>query len=116
MDEGIVRGIYKLLIEVLKYKKYIEIVGIKSIKIYNGKIFIRNRNYLIGENGVYGIKIGFYKEVKYNIVVVSKFEGIDVIIVVMGGEIYKIRDGIVFSVLDILNSNYIIKNGLIKRK
>ena len=116
MDEGTARGIYKLSIEALKYKKYIEIAGIKSTKIYNGKISIRNRNHLIGENGIYGIKTGFHKEAKYNIAVASKFEDTDVIIVVMGGETYKTRDGIVLSVLDILNNNYTVKNGLIKRK
>ena len=116
MDEGTARGIYKLSIEALKYKKYIEIAGIKSTKIHNGKISIRNRNHLIGENGVYGIKTGFHKEAKYNIAVASKFQDTDVIIVVMGGETYKTRDGIVLSVLDILNKNYTIKNGLIKRK
>ena len=116
MDEGTARGIYKLSIEALKYKKYIEIAGIKSTKIYNGKISIRNRNHLIGENGVYGIKTGFHKEAKYNIAVASKFQDTDVIIVVMGGETYKTRDGVVLSVLDILNNNYTVKNGLIKRK
>ena len=116
MDEGTARGIYKLSIEALKYKKYIEIAGIKSTKIHNGKISIRNRNHLIGENGVYGIKTGFHKEAKYNIVVASKFQDTDVIIVVMGGETYKTRDKIVLSVLDILNNNYTVKNGLIKRK
>ena len=116
MDEGTAGGIYKLSIEALKYKKYIEIAGIKNTKIYNGKISIRNRNHLIGENGIYGIKTGFHKEAKYNIAVASKFEDIDVIIVVMGGETYKTRDGIVLSVLDILNNNYTVKNGLIKRK
>ena len=116
MDEGTARGIYKLSIEALKYKKYIEIAGIKNTKIYNGKIAIRNRNHLIGERGVYGIKTGFHKEAKYNIAVASKFEDTDVIIVVMGGETYKTRDGIVLSVLDILNNNYTVRNGLIKRK
>ena len=116
MDEGTARGIYKLSIEALKYKKYIEIAGIKNTKIYNGKISIRNRNHLIGEKGVYGIKTGFHKEAKYNIAVASKFEDTDVIIVVMGGETYKTRDGIVLSVLDILNNNYTVKNGMIKRK
>ena len=116
MDEGTARGIYKLSIEALKYKKYIEIAGIKKTKIYNEKISIRNRNHLIGENGVYGIKTGFHKEAKYNIAVASKFQDTDVIIVVMGGETYKTRDKIVLSVLDILNNNYTVKNGLIKRK
>ncbi|WP_195340540.1 D-alanyl-D-alanine carboxypeptidase family protein [Fusobacterium sp. 1001295B_180824_G3] len=116
MDEGTARGIYKLSIEALKYKKYIEIAGIKSTKIHNGKISIRNRNHLIGENGVYGIKTGFHKEAKYNIAVASKFEGTDVIIVVLGGETYKTRDNLILTVLDILNNNYTVKNGLIKRK
>ena len=116
MDEGTARGIYKLSIEALKYKKYIEIAGIKSTKIHNGKISIRNRNHLIGENGVYGIKTGFHKEAKYNIAVASKFQDTDVIIVVMGGETYKTRDGVVLNVLDILNNNYTVKNGLIERK
>uniref|UniRef100_UPI0035653239 serine hydrolase n=1 Tax=Fusobacterium nucleatum TaxID=851 RepID=UPI0035653239 len=116
MDEGTARGVYKLSIEALKYKKYIEIAGIKSTKIHNGKISIRNRNHLIGENDIYGIKTGFHKEAKYNIAVASKFEGTDVIIVVLGGETYKTRDGIVLSVLEILNNNYTVKNGLIRRK
>lgn len=116
MDKGTAKGIYKLSIEALKYKKYIEIAGIKATKIYGGKISIKNRNHLIGENGVYGIKTGFHKEAKYNIAVASKFEGKDIIIVVMGGESYKTRDRVVLSVLDILNNNYTVKNGLIKRK
>lgn len=116
MDEGTARGIYKLSIEALKYKKYIQIAGIKATKIYGGKISIKNRNHLIGENGVYGIKTGFHKEAKYNIAVASKFEGKDIIIVVMGGESYKTRDRVVLRALDILNNNYTVKNGLIKRK
>ena len=116
MDEGTARGIYKLSIEALKYKKYIEIAGIKSTKIHNGKISIRNRNHLIGENGVYGIKTGFHKEAKYNIAVASKFQDTDVIIVVMGGETYKTRDNLVRNILNILSENYTVKNGLIKRK
>ena len=116
MDEGTARGIYKLSIEALKYKKYIEIAGIKNTKIHNDKISIRNRNHLIGENGVYGIKTGFHKEAKYNIAVASKFEGTDIIIVVLGGETYKTRDNLVRSILNILNENYTVKNGLIKRK
>ena len=116
MDEGTARGIYKLSIEALKYKKYIEIAGIKTTKIHNDKISIRSRNHLIGENGVYGIKTGFHKEAKYNIAVASKFEGTDVIIVVLGGETYKTRDNLVRNILNILSENYTVKNGLIKRK
>lgn len=115
MDEGTARGVYKLSIEALKYHKYIEIAGIKNTKIYNGKIFIRNRNHLIGEDGVYGIKTGFHKEAKYNITVAVKFGGIDLIIVVMGGETYKTRDDLVRTIIANLKENYIVKNGQIEK-
>jgi len=116
MDEGTPRGIYKLSIEALKYHKYIEIAGIKNTKIYNGKISIRNRNHLIGEDGVYGIKTGFHKEAKYNITVAVKFEGIDLIIVVMGGETYKTRDDLVRTIIANLKENYTVRNGQLIRK
>ena len=116
MDEGTPRGIYKLSIEALKYNKYIEIAGIKNTKIYNGKISIRNRNHLIGEDGVYGIKTGFHKEAKYNITVAVKFEGIDLIIVVMGGETYKTRDDLVRTIIANLKENYTVRNGQLIRK
>ena len=116
MDEGTPRGIYKLSIEALKYHKYIEIAGIKNTKIYNDKISIRNRNHLIGEDGVYGIKTGFHKEAKYNITVAVKFEDIDLIIVVMGGETYKTRDDLVRTIIANLKENYTVINGQIIRK
>ena len=116
MDEGTPRGIYKLSIEALKYHKYIEIAGIKNTKIHNGKISIRNRNHLIGEDGVYGIKTGFHKEAKYNITVAVKFEGIDLIIVVMGGETYKTRDDLVKTIIANLKENYTVRNGQLIRK
>ena len=116
MDEGTPRGIYKLSIEALKYDKYIEIAGIKNTKIHNGKISIRNRNHLIGEDGVYGIKTGFHKEAKYNITVAVKFEGIDLIIVVMGGETYKTRDDLVRTIIANLRENYTVRNGQLIRK
>ena len=108
MDEGTAKGIYKLSIEALKYKKYLEIAGIEKTKIHNGKISIRNRNHLLGEQGIYGIKTGFHKEAKYN--------GADVIIVVMGGETYKARDGVVLSVLENFHKNYTMKNGIARKK
>ena len=116
MDEGTPRGIYKLSIEALKYHKYIEIAGIKNTKIYNDKISIRNRNHLIGEDGVYGIKTGFHKEAKYNITVAVKFEDIDLIIVVMGGETYKTRDDLVRTIIANLKENYTVRNGQLIRK
>lgn len=109
MDSGTARAIYKLSIEALKYKKYIEIAGIKNTKIHNGKISIRNRNKLIGKQGVYGIKTGFHKEAKYNIAIASKSSGVDVIVVVLGGESYTTRDKNVLDLLTIFNDNYNFK-------
>lgn len=93
MDVGTARGIYKLSEYALKhYPDYIEIAGIKNMKIHNGKISIRNRNNLIGEEGIYGIKTGFHKEAKYNITVASKEGNKEFIVVVLGGNSYKQRD------------------------
>ena len=61
----------------------------------------------MGEEGIYGIKTGYHKEAKYNISVASKVNGKDVIIVVMGGETYKARDGVVLEVLDTYKKNYL---------
>lgn len=106
MDSGTARAIYKLSIEALKYKKYIQIAGIKETTIYGGKVKIKNRNHLIGEEGVYGIKTGYHKEAKYNISVASKIDDIDVIVVVMGGETYTSRDRVVLDVLKTFKENY----------
>lgn len=106
MDAGTARAIYKLSIEALKYKKYIQIAGIKETYIHGGKIKIRNRNHLIGKEGVYGIKTGYHKEAKYNISVASKIDDIDVIVVVMGGESYTSRDKVVLDTLKIFKENY----------
>lgn len=116
MDSGTARAIYKLSIEALKYKKYIDIAGIKNTSIYNGKIKIRNRNKLIGEEGIYGIKTGFHKEAKYNVAIASKIQGMDVIVVVMGGNTYTSRDQNVLDILNILKENYYSKEILNKNK
>lgn len=116
MDSGTVRAIYKLSIEALKYKKYLEIAGIKNTKIYGGKINIRNRNHLIGKEGVYGIKTGYHKEAKYNIAVASKIDGMDIVVVVMGGESYTSRDKIVLDLIKTFKENYYAANILNKGK
>lgn len=116
MDSGTARAIYKLSIEALKYKKYIQIAGIKNTTIHNGKIKIRNRNKLIGKNGVYGIKTGYHREAKYNIAVASKINSMDVIVVVIGGDSYTSRDKNVLDILDILKNNYHSEQVLNKNK
>ncbi len=116
MDSGTARAIYKLSIEALKYKKYIEIAGIKNTSIYSGKIKIKNRNHLIGKEGVYGIKTGYHKEAKYNIAVASKIDGMDVVIVVMGGKSYTSRDKVVLDLIEIYKENYYVAKILDKTK
>lgn len=116
MDVGTARAIYKLSIEALKYKKYIEIAGIKNTTIYSGKIKIRNRNNLIGKEGIYGIKTGYHKEAKYNISVATKIEDMDFIVVVMGGESYTSRDRVILDIIEIFKGNYYIANILDKNK
>lgn len=106
MDSGTARGVYKLSIEALEYKEYIKIAGTKNTKIYNNKISIRNRNNILGEKGIYGIKTGFHNEAKYNITIASKYNNMDTITVVMGGNSYKSRDNTVLNILDIFHENY----------
>lgn len=116
MDEGTARAIYKLSIEALKYKKYIEIAGIKNTTIYSGKVKIKNRNHLIGKEGIYGIKTGYHKEAKYNISVATKIDDMDFVIVVMGGESYASRDRVVLDIIEIFKGNYYIADILDKNK
>ena len=70
------------------------------MKIHHGKINIRNRNHLIGEEGIYGIKTGYHKEAKYNITVASKDGSREFIVVILGGESYKDRDNAVLRLLE----------------
>ncbi|PID67354.1 MAG: D-alanyl-D-alanine carboxypeptidase [Fusobacteriales bacterium] len=106
MDVGTARAIYKLSIEALKYKKYIQIAGIKKTSIRGGKIKLKSRNHLLGIKGIYGIKTGYHKEAKYNITVASKIKNKDYIVVVLGGDTYKKRDNTVLNILDIFKENY----------
>lgn len=106
MDVGTARGIYKLSLYALKYPEYIEIAGIKQMKIHNGKINIRNRNHLIGEHGVYGIKTGYHKEAKYNIAVASKEGKDEMLVIMLGGDSYQDRDKAVLYLLEKVRSNF----------
>ncbi len=106
MDVGTARAIYKLSIEALKYKQYIQIAGIKNTTIRYGTIKLRNRNHLLGKKGVYGIKTGYHREARYNITVASKIKNKRVVVVVLGGKTYKTRDKTVLDILNIFENNY----------
>ena len=89
MDAGTTRGIYKLSLAAAKYNKYMEIASIKETTIHNGKLKIKNRNLLLGEEGIYGIKTGHHSKVGYNISVLSDKDNMKIFTVVVGGLTYK---------------------------
>ncbi|WP_294727608.1 D-alanyl-D-alanine carboxypeptidase family protein [uncultured Fusobacterium sp.] len=109
MDIGTAKGIYKMSIAAEKYKKYMEIASMKNEEIGNGqdgKIKLRNRNHLLGKEGVYGIKTGNHSKAGYNITVVSDKDGAKIFIVVLGSPTYKIRDKSVLEEMEKFHANY----------
>lgn len=109
MDIGTAKGIYKMSIAAEKYKKYIEIASMKNEEIGNGqdgKIKLRNRNHLLGKEGVYGIKTGNHSKAGYNITVVSDKDGAKIFTVVLGSPTYKIRDKSVLEEMEKFHANY----------
>lgn len=109
MDIGTAKGIYKMSIAAEKYKKYMEIASMKNEEIGNGqdgKIKLRNRNHLLGKEGVYGIKTGNHSKAGYNITVVSDKDGAKIFTVVLGSPTYKIRDKSVLEEMEKFHANY----------
>lgn len=109
MDIGTAKGIYKMSIAAEKYKKYMEIASMKNEEIGNGqdgKIKLRNRNHLLGKEGVYGIKTGNHSKAGYNITVVSDKDGARIFTVVLGSPTYKIRDKSVLEEMEKFHANY----------
>lgn len=109
MDIGTAKGIYKMSVAAEKYKKYMEIASMKNEEIGNGqdgKIKLRNRNHLLGKEGVYGIKTGNHSKAGYNITVVSDKDGAKIFTVVLGSPTYKIRDKSVLEEMEKFHANY----------
>ena len=109
MDIGTAKGIYKMSIAAEKYKKYMEIASMKNEEIGNGqdgKIKLRNRNHLLGKEGVYGIKTGNHSKAGYNITVVSDKDGAKIFTVVLGSPTYKIRDKSALEEIEKFHENY----------
>jgi D-alanyl-D-alanine carboxypeptidase (penicillin-binding protein 5/6) len=109
MDIGTAKGIYKMSIAAEKYKKYMEIASMKNEEIGNGqdgKIKLRNRNHLLGKEGVYGIKTGNHSKAGYNITVVSDKDGAKIFTVILGSPTYKIRDKSVLEEMEKFHANY----------
>lgn len=109
MDIGTAKGIYKMSIAAEKYKKYMEIASMKNEEIGNGqdgKIKLRNRNHLLGKEGVYGIKTGNHSKAGYNITVVSDKDDAKIFTVVLGSPTYKIRDKSALEEIEKFHENY----------
>ncbi|WP_308576499.1 D-alanyl-D-alanine carboxypeptidase family protein [uncultured Fusobacterium sp.] len=109
MDIGTAKGIYKMSIAAEKYKKYMEIASMKNEEIGNGqdgKIKLRNRNHLLGKEGVYGIKTGNHSKAGYNITVVSNKDDAKIFTVVLGSPTYKIRDKSALEEIERFHENY----------
>lgn len=109
MDIGTAKGIYKMSIAAEKYKKYMEIASMKNEEIGNGqdgKIKLRNRNHLLGKDGVYGIKTGNHSKAGYNITVVSNKDDAKIFTVVLGSPTYKIRDKSALEEIEKFHENY----------
>ncbi len=92
MDKGTAYAMYKIMLEAKKYPEYIKIAGMKYARIENDEILLRNKNHLLGKEGIFGLKTGYHKEAGYNILVMNEKENMNAFYVVLGGRTAKIRD------------------------
>lgn len=116
MDVGTARGIYKLSMEALKYPEYIKIASMKKATI-QGTQKIQNRNKLLSKkNGIFGIKTGHHDTSGYNISIVSKRNGIEVITIVFGSPDEKTRDHIAMDTINGFYKSYSYENLLSRKK
>lgn len=104
MDIGSARGLYFLSMKVDKNKKYMKIASLKETKIKVGEI--KNRNNLLGEEGIYGIKTGHHDAAGYNICIVSDENNVKLFVVVLGGKDEKTRDRIVLDKIRDFHNEY----------
>ena len=106
MDTSTVNDIYKLSIELLKNDDYMKIVSLKETSIRNGQQKFKNRNKLLGIDGIYGLKTGHHDLAGYNISIVSKKNNLNVIEIVFGSPDEKTRDDVVLEDLENFYGNY----------
>lgn len=104
MDIGNARGLYFLSMNADKNKRYMKLASMKETKIKVGKI--RNRNNLLGEEGIYGIKTGHHDTAGYNICIVSDENNVKLFVVVLGGKDEKTRDKIVLDKIREFHDEY----------
>lgn len=104
MDVGNARGLYKLSMAAAKNKKYMTIAGMKEAKIKVGEI--KNRNKLLGIEGIYGIKTGHHDTAGYNICIVSDENNVKLFVVVLGSKDEKTRDEVVLDKIKKFHEEY----------
>jgi D-alanyl-D-alanine carboxypeptidase (penicillin-binding protein 5/6) len=114
MDVSTANDIYKLSMVVLKNQDYMEIASRKEDTIRKGEQKFKNRNKLLGKDGIYGIKTGHHDIAGYNISIVSKKNGLTMIEIVLGAPNEAKRDTVVLNDLDNFYSNYSSKTLLAK--
>ncbi|MCS5422581.1 MULTISPECIES: D-alanyl-D-alanine carboxypeptidase family protein [Psychrilyobacter] len=106
MDVSTVSDIYKLSMELLKNDDYMKIASMKDASIRNGQQKFKNRNKLLGIDGIYGMKTGHHSMAGYNISIVSKKNDLNMIKIVFGSPDEKTRDRIVLEDLNEFYNNY----------
>ncbi len=92
MDIGTAYGVYKIMLEVMKYPEILEITKIKETKIFGDKIKIKNTNSLLGIEGIKGLKTGSHNDAGSNIAIYNEKLGYKNFYVVLGGKNAKIRN------------------------
>ncbi len=106
MDVSTVNDIYKLSMELLKNDDYMKIASMKEASIRNGQQKFKNRNKLLGIDGIYGIKTGHHSLAGYNISIVSKKNSLNMIEIVFGSPDEKTRDTVVLEDLNKFYTDY----------
>ncbi|MGL4733086.1 MAG: D-alanyl-D-alanine carboxypeptidase family protein, partial [Fusobacteriaceae bacterium] len=116
MDVASAYAVYKLSLEASKHPGYLEIAKLKNPKIDNETIQLRNKNLLLGKEGIIGLKTGYHGNSGFNVSIISELNDLRTHYVVMGGKTQKIRDNKVLELVDRFNKNYKKKNFLDKNK
>lgn len=108
-DMGTAYGIYRLSLEYSKNQKLMSIASTKNTTINGGKIKIKNRNNLLGKEGIYGIKTGYHSKAGFNIAVISEKEGKKLFTIVFGGKSVKGRDAIALGQVETVKIAQVVK-------
>ncbi|MGL6065162.1 MAG: D-alanyl-D-alanine carboxypeptidase family protein [Fusobacteriaceae bacterium] len=109
MDKGTAYAMYKIMLEANKYPEYVKIAGMKSLKIKEEKISLKNNNKLLGKKGIFGLKTGYHVKAGFNILVMNENEDIDAFYVLLGGRSAAIRDRKVLELDEVFHTNFVYK-------